>query len=84
MVRCRYQDGYLFTRGKKRKMWVARWREGVIQPMARLRGFCDLKSSGWSAKYPAGAMLAFCCKAVLPRLTQGNAGLRPQCRLEHL
>ena len=32
MVRCRYQDGYLFTRGKKKKMWVARWREGVIQP----------------------------------------------------
>jgi integrase len=32
MVRCRYQDGYLFTRGKKRKMWVARWRDGVIQP----------------------------------------------------
>jgi hypothetical protein len=32
MVRCRYQDGYLFIRGKKRKMWVARWRESVIQP----------------------------------------------------
>lgn len=32
MVRCRYQDGYLFIRGKKRKMWVARWRENVIQP----------------------------------------------------
>ncbi len=32
MVRCRYQDGCLFVRGKKRKMWVARWREDVIQP----------------------------------------------------
>jgi len=32
MVRCRYQDGCLFIRGKKRKMWVARWRENVIQP----------------------------------------------------
>jgi len=32
MVRCRYQDGYLFIRGKKRKMWVARWRENVIKP----------------------------------------------------
>jgi integrase len=32
MARCRFQDGYLFIRGKKRKMWVARWREDVIQP----------------------------------------------------
>ncbi len=32
MARCRYQDGYLFIRGRKRKMWVARWREDVIQP----------------------------------------------------
>lgn len=31
MARCRYQDGYLFVRGRKRKMWVARWREDVIQ-----------------------------------------------------
>jgi integrase len=32
MARCRYQDGYLFIRGRKRKMWVARWREDMIQP----------------------------------------------------
>ena len=31
MARCRYQDGCLFIRGKRRKMWVARWREDVIQ-----------------------------------------------------
>lgn len=31
MARCRYQDGCLFLRGKRRKMWVARWREDVIQ-----------------------------------------------------
>jgi integrase len=32
MARCRYQDGCLFIRGKRRKMWVARWREDMIQP----------------------------------------------------
>jgi integrase len=32
MARCRYQDGCLFIRGKRRKMWVARWREDVFQP----------------------------------------------------
>lgn len=30
MARCRYQDGCLFIRGKRRKVWVARWREDVI------------------------------------------------------
>jgi integrase len=30
MARCPYQKGCLFVRGKRRKMWVARWREDVI------------------------------------------------------
>lgn len=32
MARSRYQEGCLFIRGKKKKVWVARWREDVIQP----------------------------------------------------
>lgn len=32
MARRRYQTGCLFIRGKRRKMWVARWREQVISP----------------------------------------------------
>lgn len=31
MTRSRYQNGCLFIRGKKQKVWVARWREDVIQ-----------------------------------------------------
>jgi integrase len=31
MARSRYQNGCLFVRGKKQKVWVARWREDVIQ-----------------------------------------------------
>jgi integrase len=30
MARCQYQSGCLFVRGKRRKVWVARWREDVI------------------------------------------------------
>src|SRR2546426_3761443 len=30
MARCQYQNGCLFIRGKRRKVWVARWRENVI------------------------------------------------------
>ncbi len=26
-----YQKGHLFTRGKRRKLWVGRWREPVIE-----------------------------------------------------
>lgn len=37
MARPRYQDGSLFIRGKCTKMWVARWREDVIQDNGALR-----------------------------------------------
>ena len=30
MARRRYQFGCLFVRGKRRKVWVARWREQVL------------------------------------------------------
>ena len=30
MARNQYQNGCLFIRGKRRKVWVARWREDVI------------------------------------------------------
>jgi len=30
MARSQYQNGCLLVRGKRRKMWVARWREQVI------------------------------------------------------
>ncbi len=32
MAQRRYQTGHLFVRGKRRKMWVARWWEPVIRP----------------------------------------------------
>src|SRR5229473_8185020 len=32
MVRRCFQTGCLFRKGKRRKTWVARWRESVIQP----------------------------------------------------
>ena len=32
MARRRYQQGCLFIRGKRRKVWVARWREDVLRP----------------------------------------------------
>lgn len=31
MARRRFQSGCLFKRGKRRKVWVARWREDVLR-----------------------------------------------------
>jgi integrase len=36
MARRRYQEGYLFIRGKRKKQWVARWREDVMGEDGRL------------------------------------------------
>ncbi len=40
MARRRYQNAYLFARGKRRKLWVVRWWKDVIRPdgtLARIR-----------------------------------------------
>jgi len=37
MIRRCFQTGCLFKRGKRRKTWVARWRESVIQPDGTFR-----------------------------------------------
>lgn len=37
MARPRDQDGSLVVRGKRRKMWVLRWRETVLQPDGTVR-----------------------------------------------
>lgn len=36
MVRPRFQEGCVFKRGKRRKVWVARWREDVIHADGQL------------------------------------------------
>jgi len=36
VARRRYQSGCLFKRGKRRKVWIARWREDVIRPNGSL------------------------------------------------
>ena len=37
MARRRFQEGYVFKRGKKRKVWVARWREMLIGDDGKLK-----------------------------------------------
>ena len=37
MARRRFQSGYLFKRGKRRKVWVARWRETAVLENGRVK-----------------------------------------------
>lgn len=37
MARPRYQDGSLFVRGKRRKVWILRWRQDVLQPNGAIK-----------------------------------------------
>lgn len=37
MARPHDQDGTVVVHGKRRKMWVLRWRESVLQPRGTLR-----------------------------------------------
>jgi integrase len=46
MTRPRYQEGCLWTRGKRRKMWVLRWREDVLQPDGSVKRIQRAESLG--------------------------------------
>jgi integrase len=46
MTRPRYQEGCLWTRGKRRKVWVLRWREDVLQPDGSVKRIQRAESLG--------------------------------------
>jgi len=52
MARRRYQHGQLFLQGKKKKVWVARWREDVILPDGRVHRTRRKETLGTQKEYP--------------------------------
>jgi len=72
MVRCRYQDGYLFIRGKKRKMWVARWREGVIQPDGTVQRILRSEALGLVSEIPSRRQARVLLQDLLAALNSGQ------------
>lgn len=78
MARSRYQDGCLFTRGKRRKMWVIRWRENVLRPDGSLARVQRCETLG-----PVSLVTRQKARAILQdRVRAMNQGLhRPQATI---
>jgi integrase len=81
MARPRYQDGSLFIRGKRTKVWIARWREDVIredgtlhrtQRTVVLGALCEL------SRREARALL----QKRVSEINQGRHRARPMMTLE--
>jgi integrase len=54
MARPRYQDGSLVVRGKRRKVWVLRWREDVLRPDGSVERLQRAETLGPVSKITAG------------------------------
>src|SRR5207248_5820917 len=52
MARKRYQRGQLFQKGKRQKVWVARWREDVIRTDGRRDRLRRSEKLGTVTQYP--------------------------------
>lgn len=52
LARRRYQEGCLYKRGKRRKVWAARWREDVLAPDGTLRRTMRYETLGLVSEIP--------------------------------
>ena len=52
MARSSFQKRCLFSRGKTRKVWVARWREPVLGPEGTISRFIAQRSSDPYHSFP--------------------------------
>jgi integrase len=52
MARRRYQRGQLFLKGKRQKVWVARWREDTVRPDGSVHRLRKSEVLGTAKEYP--------------------------------
>src|SRR5215472_12810972 len=52
LARRRYQEGCVYKRGKRRKVWAARWREDVLAPDGTLRRVMRYETLGLVSEIP--------------------------------
>jgi integrase len=81
MARPRYQDGSLFIRGKRTKMWIARWREDVIREdgmLHRTQRTVVLGSVSELSRREARSLL----QKRVSEINQGGHRARPMMTLE--
>ena len=71
MTRPRYQNGCLWARGKRRKVWVLRWREDVLQPDGSVKRMLRAETLGPVSKITRHQALNVLRRRVSP-LNQGQ------------
>src|ERR1700680_296351 len=52
VARRRYQEGCVYKRGKRRKVWAARWREDALAPDGTLRRTMRYETLGLVSEIP--------------------------------
>ncbi len=79
MARRRYQAGCLFKRGKRRKMWVARWREEVIRTDGTVARTLRSEVLGSVSEIPSWREARKLLDARLRPINQGRHQLAREC-----
>lgn len=79
MARRRFQSGCLFKRGKRRKVWVARWREDVLRENGSVGRMLRSVVLGSVADLPTRADAQTRLEELLRPLNQGTA--RPEATM---
>lgn len=76
MARRRYQEGCVYKRGKRRKVWAARWREDVLAPDGTLQRKMRYETLGLVCEIPSKREARNLLQARLRPINEGRH--RPQ------
>jgi len=82
MARTRYQRGRLFSRGKRIKIWVGRYREDVREPSGEVRRVERSEVLGTLADYPTKKLARRALDAIVDRLNAPNYRAKPLITME--
>lgn len=83
-IRTRFQEGHIYLRrGKKRKVWAARWREDVIAPNGTVKRVLRFAVLGTSSEIKGKKEARDILQAKLRPINQGRQHPQSTMTLEH-
>lgn len=82
MARTRYQRGRLFSRGKRIKVWVGRYREDLRELSGEVRRVERSEVLGTLADYPTKKLARRALDAIVDRLNSPTYRAKPLCTME--
>src|SRR5438034_4048954 len=84
-IRMRFQEGHVFLRrGKRRKVWAARWREDVIAPNGTVKRVLRFAVLGTSSEIKGKKEARDLLQAKLRPINQGSQRTQSTMTLEQL